>query len=107
MEKACAVDRGRGSQVESIASSIKMTIEIFKNGGFIRADSESYLQCSGQLVGGVLILHGLYSVPEHFLVCVAGSKYLLEKSSLGFHNCLCILVSSFPEKLHITGAVPC
>jgi hypothetical protein len=28
--------------------------------------SVPYLQCSGQLGGGALILHGLYSVPELF-----------------------------------------
>ena len=30
----------------------------------IGGDRVSYPQCSGQLGGGVLILHGLYSVPE-------------------------------------------
>ena len=93
--------------MESMASRRKMLIEILNYGGFISGDSVSYLQCSGQLGGGVLILHGLYSVPELFRVSVAGSKFLLEKASLGFSNCLCITVSSFPEQLHITGAVRC
>ena len=33
---------------------------------FIGGDSVSYPQCSGQLGGGPLILHGLYSDPELF-----------------------------------------
>ena len=85
---------GRGSQVESMASHRKMLIEILNYSGFISGDRVSYPQCSRQLGGGVLILHGLYSVPELLRLCVAGSKFLLEKSSLGFSNCLCILVSS-------------
>ena len=61
-----AVDRGRGSQVKSMASRRKMLIEILNYSGFIGGDSVSYPQCSGQLGGGVLILNGLYSVPELF-----------------------------------------
>ena len=63
-----AVDRGRSSQVESMASRRKMLIEILNYGGFISGDSVSYLQCSGQLGGGVLILHGLsLQCPRTFL----------------------------------------
>ena len=49
-----------------MASHRKMLVEILNYSGFISGDSVSYLQCSGQLRGGVLILHGLYSVPELF-----------------------------------------
>ena len=59
-----AVDRGRGSQVEIMASCRKMIIEILNYSGFIGDDIVSYPQYSGQLGGGVLILHGLYSVPK-------------------------------------------
>ena len=55
-----------------MASRRKMLIEMLNYSGFIGGDRVSYPQCSGQLRGGVLILHGLYSVPELFLVCVAG-----------------------------------
>jgi hypothetical protein len=79
-----------------MASREKMLLEILNYSGFIGGDRVSYPQCSGQLGGGALILHGLYNVPEPFFVCVAGSKFLL-----------CILVSSFPKKLHFTGAVRC
>ena len=51
-----AVDRGRGSQVESMASRIKMLIEILNYIGFIGGNSVSYLQCSGKPGGGALIL---------------------------------------------------
>ena len=61
-----AVDRGRGSQVESMASRRKMLIEILNYSGFIGGDRVSYPQCSGKLGGGVLIHHGLYSDPELF-----------------------------------------
>ena len=61
-----AVDLGMGSQVESMASRRKMLIEILNYSGFISSDSVSSPQCSGQLGGGVLILQGLYSVPELF-----------------------------------------
>uniref|UniRef100_A0A674A137 L1 transposable element RRM domain-containing protein n=1 Tax=Salmo trutta TaxID=8032 RepID=A0A674A137_SALTR len=44
-----AVVRGRGSQVESMASCRKMLIEILNYSGFIRDDRVSYPQCSGQL----------------------------------------------------------
>ena len=45
------------------------------------------------------VLHGLYSAPTLFGVRTTGCKFLLEKASLGFSNCLCIMVSSFPEQL--------
>ena len=46
------------------------------------------------------------TVSQNFLEFVLQETiFLLEKASLGFSNCLCVLVSSFPEKLHITGAV--
>ena len=86
-----------------MASSRKMLIEIFNYGGFISGDSVSYLQCSGQLGGGALILHGHYSVPKPLGVCATGCTFLFEKASLCFPNCLCILVPNFPEKLHIAG----
>ena len=38
-----------------------------------------------------------------FVLC----KFLFEKASLSFPNCLCILVPNFPEKLHIAGAIRC
>ena len=60
------VDRGRGSQVESMASRRKMLIEILMHSGFIGGDRVSYPQCGGQLGGRVIYLHGLYSVPELF-----------------------------------------
>jgi hypothetical protein len=85
--------------VESIASRGEMLIEILNYSGFIGGDRVSYPQCSGQLEGGALILHGLYNVPELFGVCVAGSKFLLD--------CLCILVSNFSKKLHLTMADRC
>ena len=60
---------------------------------------------SGQLGGGALVLHGLYSVPKLFGVRATGCNFLFEKASLCFPNCLCILVLNFPEKLHIAGAI--
>ena len=39
-----------------------------------------------------------------FSVDFTGCKFLFEKASLFFPNCLCILVSNFPEKWHIAGA---
>ena len=79
-----AVDRGRGSQVESMASRRKMIIEILNYSGFICGDSVSYLQCSGQLGGGVLILHGLYSVPELFELVLQEANFCLKKLALAF-----------------------
>ena len=55
-----------------MASSRKMLLEILDYRGFIGGDSVSYLQCSGQLGGGALVLHGLYSVPELFGVKATG-----------------------------------
>ena len=77
-----AVARGRGSQVERMASRRKMLIEILNYSGFISGDSVSYLQCSGQLGGGALILHGLYSALKHFEMSATGCKFLFEKASL-------------------------
>ena len=54
----------QGSQEESMASHRKMLIEMIDCRRFIGGDSVSYPQCSGQLRGGSLILHGLYSVPK-------------------------------------------
>ena len=42
---------------------------------------------------------------ELFGVCAAGGKFMFEKASLCFPNCLCILVPNFPTKLHIAGAI--
>ena len=56
------------------------------------------LSAVGSWEGGALILHGLYSVPEIFGVCATGCKFLFEEASLGFPNCLCILVPNFPEQ---------
>ena len=67
-----------------MASHRKMLIEFLNYSGFIGGDRVSYPQCSAQLEGGVLILHGHYGVPELFSVCVAGSKFLLEKLALAF-----------------------
>ena len=78
--------RGRGSQVESMASRRKMLIEILNYSGLIGGDRVSYPQCSGQLGGGVLILHGLYSVSKLFGISATGCKFLFEKASLSFPN---------------------
>ena len=72
-----AVDRGRGSQVESMASHRKMLIEILNYSGFIGGDSVSSPQCSGHLGGGAQTLQGFYSVPELLGVCATGCKFLL------------------------------
>ena len=72
------VDRGRGSQVESMATRRKMLIEMIDYRRFIGDDSVSYPQCSGQLGGGALILHGLYSVPKLFGISATGGTFLLE-----------------------------
>ena len=85
----------------------KMLIEMIDYRRFIGDDSVSYPLCSGQLGGGALILHGLYSVSGNFGVCATGCKFLFEKASLCFPNCLCILVPNFSEKLHIVGAIRC
>ena len=45
----------------------------FKKGN----DSVSYPQCSGQLGGGSLILHGLFSVPKLLGIGATGSKILV------------------------------
>ena len=42
-----------------------------------------------------------------FELVLQEANFCLKKASLGFSNCLCIMVSSFPEQLHITGAVRC
>jgi hypothetical protein len=57
-----------------------MLIEILDYRRSIGGDSVSYPQCSGQLGGGALVLHGLYSVPELFGISVTGSKFLFEKA---------------------------
>ena len=88
-----------------MASHRKMLIEILNYCRFIGGDSVSYPQCSGQLGGGALVVHGFLSVPELFEVCATGCKFLFEKASLCFPNCLCILVPNFPEKLNIVGAI--
>ena len=44
----------------------KMLIEMIDYHGFIDGDTVSYPQCSVQLGGGALILHGLYSVPKQW-----------------------------------------
>jgi hypothetical protein len=88
-----------------MSSRRKMLLEILNYRGFISCDSVSKPQCSGQLGGGALILHGLYSVPELFGVCAAGCKFPFEKASLCFPNCR--LVPNFPEKLHFVGAIRC
>ena len=44
-----------------MASRREMLIEILDYCGFIGGDSVSQPQCSRQLGGGALILHGLYS----------------------------------------------
>jgi hypothetical protein len=49
-----------------------------------------------------------FTVSQNFWgVCATGCKFLFEKASLVFPNCLCILVPNFPEKLHIVGAIQC
>ena len=67
---------------------------------FISGDSVCYPQCSGQLEGGALILHGLYSVPKRFGINAARSTFLFEKAKLSFPNRLSVLVLDFPEKLN-------
>ena len=67
-----AVDLGRGSQVESMASRRKMLLEILDYRGFI---SVSQSQRSGQLGEGILVLHGLYSVPKPFVISAAGCTF--------------------------------
>jgi hypothetical protein len=49
-----------------MASRRKMLLEMIDYHRFIGGDNVSYPQYSGQLGGGALILHGLYSVPKHF-----------------------------------------
>ena len=48
-----------------------------------------------------------FSVTELFGVRATGCKILFEKASLGFPNCLCILIPNFSEKLHIAWAIRC
>ena len=81
-----AVDWGRGSQEESMASSRETLFEILDYRGFVGSDSVSYPQCSGQLGGSALILHGLDSVPELFGARVTGCKVLLGKLRQAFSN---------------------
>ena len=80
-----AVDRGRGSQVESMASRRKMLIEILNYSGFISGDRVSYPQCSGQLEGGALIFHGLYTVSQKLF------EFVLQKANF----CLKMLALAF------------
>ena len=42
------------------------------------------LSAVGNLGGGALVLHGLYSVPKPFGVSATGFKFLLEKACLCF-----------------------
>ena len=74
------------SQEGSMASRGKMLIEMIIYRGFIGGDSVSYPQCSGQLGGGALVLHGFNSVPKLFAVRATGCKSLFEKGSLCFPN---------------------
>ena len=76
-----AVGRGRGSQVEIMASHRKMLIEMIDYRRFIGGDNVSY-----PLGGGALILYGLYSVPKLFGISATGCKFLFEKASLSFPN---------------------
>ena len=91
--ECCVVGRGRGSQVESMASLRKMLIEMINYCRFIGGDSVSYPQCSGQLGGGALILHGLYNSPKPFGISATGRKCLLEKANLSFPNLMVQLVT--------------
>jgi hypothetical protein len=54
-----------------------------------------------------LNFHGLYGVPKPFGTSATGCTFLFEKASLSFPNCLCILVSDFPENVHIVWAIQC
>ena len=76
-----------------MASRRIMLIEILNYSGFIGGDSVSYPQCSGQLGGGALILHGLYIVPKLLEISATGRKCLLEKASLSFPNLMVQLVT--------------
>ena len=91
--------------MEGIASHREVLLEILDYRGFIGGDSVSL--CSGQLGGGALLLHGLYSVSKLFGISAAGCKFLFEKASLCFPNLLCVLVPDFPEKLHIVATIRC
>jgi hypothetical protein len=51
---------------------------------FIGGDSVSYPQCSGQLGGDALILHGLYSVPNLFELVLQEANLCLKKLALAF-----------------------
>jgi hypothetical protein len=64
----------------------KIIIEISDYRRFIGGDNVSYPQRSGQLGGGALILHGLYSVPKPFGVGATGYTFLFENASLSFPN---------------------
>ena len=56
----------------------------------------------------VLLFSMDFIVSQNFFeVCAAGCKFMFEKASLCFPNCLCILVPKFLEKLHIAGAIRC
>ena len=52
-----------------------------------------------------MLLFSMDSVPEPFGISATGCKFLFEKASLCFPNCLCILAPNFPEKLHIAGTI--
>ena len=55
----------------------------------------------------VLLFSMNFTVSQNFLEFATGCKFLFEKASHSFPNCLCILVPNFPEKLHIPGAIRC
>ena len=63
-------------QEESMSSHRKILIDIIVYRRFIGDDNVSYPQGSGQLVGGSLILHGLYCVPKLLGISATGSKFL-------------------------------
>ena len=70
--------------MESMASCGKMLIEMIDYRRFISGDSVSYPQCSGQLGGGALFLHGLYSVPKLLGIGATGTNFCLKKLALAF-----------------------
>ena len=97
------VDRGRDSQVESMASLRKMLIEIIVDLSVVTV----FPSLSAVGSWEVLLFSMDFSVPEFFGVRATGCKFLFEKASLCFPNCVCLFVPNFTEKLHIVGAIRC
>ena len=69
---------------KSMASHEKMLIEMIDYRRFIGGDSVSYPQCSRQMGGGALILHGRYSVQTFLELVLQEANFYLKKLVLAF-----------------------